>query len=226
MDRNKLGSYSCRYFLYSQRVTTSRPVKVPCIGSSKKLHFGCNEGLTGLLQEGLHFFIAGRCYWFKAVLNLKEKPSEIPPNIQDCLFQDVIFKAWGSDRHELLNLVHLSIRSSCIHMYTCTLITSFQLQKLNKSPPPHWFFLKVLQAAPLPWSSHITPSPSGPWGPSFTCTGAFVGNSGVTAAGHAAQATGDDTQEATEGLKGNRLMEIPFISFTAHEPMMVLEWCI
>lgn len=72
--------------------------------------------------------------------------------------------------------------------------------------------------------SHITPFLLGR---SFTCTGAFVGNSGVTAAGQAAlAATGEDIQEATEGLKGNRLMEIPFISFTAHEPMMVLEWYI
>lgn len=65
--------------------------------------------------------------------------------------------------------------------------------------------------------SHVKPYHPIPIRPiraqSFTCTGAFVGNSGVTAAGHAAQATGDEIQEATEGLKGNRLMEIPFISW-------------
>jgi len=72
-------------------------------------------------------------------------------------------------------------------------------------------FLKVL-LLPLSHVKPYHPIPIGPLGPSFTCTGAFVGNSGVTAAGHAAQATGDDIQEATEGLKGNRLMEIPFIS--------------
>lgn len=92
---------------------------------------------------------------------LKEKPSEIPPELNDCLSQDVIFKAWGSDRHELLNLVHLSIRSSCIHdVYWETLITSNQLQKLNKSPPPNLIFLKVLQDCPSPMSSHPHPHPA------------------------------------------------------------------